>query len=180
MNLRLQSTTLALSGSPQRGVHVGERALAISSRLGVVAYELAALHSLAFACTLAGQHRRALDLCSRQIVLSKDIGDKRREAQARGVLGDAYRGLGELEKAVDSWLSALPLFRSQHAYRHAALCLQRLAGAYEEMTRYPEALASLEESLLIFQRLRLPGKVGQVQDALARCRMAEESRPSVC
>jgi len=180
MNLRLQSTALALGGSPHRGVDIGEHALAISTRLGVVAYELATLHNLAFACTLAGQHRRALDLCARQLVLNRDIGDKRREAQARGVLGDAYRGLGQPEKAVDSWLSALPLFRSQHAYRHLALCLQRLAGAYEEMTRYPEALASLEESLLIFQRLRLPRKVDQVQDALARCRMAVEGRPSLC
>ena len=123
----------ALEGS-DRAVKTCERALDIAVSPGTPSYELATLHTLAFACTLLGLHRRAVDACMRQIAFSRDLGDPRREAMARAVLGDAYQGLGQPHRAVDSWLSAAPVFRAHYAVPpHYALCLLRLANTYQEM-----------------------------------------------
>lgn len=172
MNMRLRSNALAFLGDADGAVEVSEQALVIASELKAVTYELAALHNLAFAFTRAGRHQRAIDPCARQIQLSKELGDVRREAQARAVLGDAYFGLGQPDKAVGSWLAAEALFRDCHAHRYYAVCLLRLGGAYEAMDRFQEAVTCLEESLLVFRRLRIAGKAAEALEALDRCRGA--------
>lgn len=170
MNLRLRANTLARQGSTAHAVVVGEQALALANALGETTYELAALHNLALACTCAGQHQRAVDLCNRQIQLSKLLRDARREAVARAVLGDAFLGLGQFEKAVTSWRSAIAHFRDSQAHRFHATCLLRLGKLYEYMKLYPEAMNCLEEGLLLFRQLRVSHRADEARDALDRCR----------
>lgn len=177
MNLRLKSTVLTF-GDTDWAVRVSEHAVAIALTLGVSSYELAALYTLSFACTRAGLYQRAVNVCLRQIALSQDLGDLRMEAMARAVLGDAHQGLGHLNEAIDSWLSASRVFRAHHAYRHYAICLLRLGTAYGEMGNSRDALACLEESLPIFERLQVPYLVEQAQDALERLRSLR-ARPAI-
>jgi DNA-binding SARP family transcriptional activator/DNA-binding XRE family transcriptional regulator len=169
MHLRLMTIAHAMCGAGDDAVAAGQQALAIAVDLRVASYELAALHDLAFACTRAGQHARAVSVCRRRIEISRELGDVRAEAEAHGVLGDAHYGLGDYATAVTHYLRALPVFRDLCAGRHHALCLEKLGRAYEAMGRYPEAIHYLKESLTDFCQLHLPDKVEQVQDALDRC-----------
>lgn len=178
MNLRLQSTVLTYQGSSERAVRTSEQAVAIAVTFDVAAYELAALHTLAFVCTRAGQYRRAADVCMRQIALSRELGESRREALARAVLGDAYQGLGLMHEAIDSWLAATPVFRDHHAHRYLALCLLRLGNTYLEVGNVRDAVACLEESLSIFEQLRLPSFAKRSQDTLERLR-AIQTGPAI-
>ena len=143
MNLRLQGNALACLGSPARAVAVSEQALSMARSLGAVPYELAALNTLASTCTRAEQHQRVIDVCMRQIRLSKGLGDVHSEALAYAVLGDALRGLSQVEQAIRSWLSAAALFRECHAHRYYAICLLRLGNAYEALSLFREAVTSL-------------------------------------
>jgi hypothetical protein len=52
--------------------------------------------------------------------------------------------------------------------RPYGLCLMKLGYADEPMSRYPEAIRYLGESLPLFRQLCLPHKVKQVQQALER------------
>ena len=114
----------------------------------------------------------------RQISLSRDLGDLRMEAVALALLGDAYRGLGHLDRALDSWLSAAPVFQAHHARRHYATCQLRLGNVYEELGKPLDALACLDESLRIFEQLHVPYLAKQAQDALERLR-GTRTRPAI-
>jgi tetratricopeptide (TPR) repeat protein len=174
LNLRLLGVTLVWGGRRGRSVRACERAVAIAGRLGGP-FELAALHNLAFACTLTGQYDRAVTVCLRQIELSNQLGDVRREALSRGVLADAYYGLGKYDLAVESLLRALPVFHDHGTHRHHALCLVKLGYAYEQMAAYPLAIGYLRESVTRFRELRLASQTEQAQQALDRCRAASDS-----
>lgn len=169
LNLRMKATALAYEDADQ-ALGIGEHALAVARTLGVPSYEMAALNTLAVVCTRVGLPQRAVDACTRQIALSRDLGDPRMEAMAKAVLGDAYRGLGQLHKATDSWLSAAPVLRAHHAHRHYATCLLRLGNIYQEVGKPLDALACLEESLPIFEQIRVPYLIEQARDALERLR----------
>jgi tetratricopeptide (TPR) repeat protein len=169
MSLGNVGIALAQLGENDQAVQAGESALAMASALGVASYELEALLSLAYTCTLTGRHERAVTLCLRGIEMSRKLGDICGESVARGILGDAYHGLGDYQQAATSLLRALPVFRDHSARHFQAVCLLKLGYAYEAMGS-PEAIGYLEESLQIFRRLRLPGKADRAQQALNRCK----------
>jgi tetratricopeptide (TPR) repeat protein len=169
LNLRLLGNALAWLGAGDRAVSASESALTIAADLGSDSYELAALQSLAFTCTLGGQHERAVTLCLRGIELSQGLGDVCTEALLRGSLGDAFHGLGRYEEAVGSLLRALPVFRSHSSRRFHGVCLLKLGYAYQAMGS-PEAVGYIEQSLGIFRQLRLLRRVEQAEHALDRCR----------
>jgi tetratricopeptide (TPR) repeat protein len=175
VNLRLLSNALAFTGLADDAMEPGERALAMAITLGAPTYELAALHSLAFSCTLSGRFERAVPICLRRIEISRKLGRSCGEALALGVLGDAYAGLGRYQEASDSLLLALPIFRDHGVARLHALCLLKLGQVHEAMGRSPEAIGYLEESVVIFQQLRLPRKAELARQALDRCRTASSS-----
>jgi tetratricopeptide (TPR) repeat protein len=172
MQLRFRAVLLSYLGISDHAVEMGEQALSMARTLDVASYELAALNSLAFVQTRAGQHKQAVDLCVRQVQLCQELGDSYREAIARAVLGDALCGLGRVEEAVSSWLSAATLFQGTHAHRFYALCQLRIGQAYEAMKLVPEAVTCLEESVVVFRRLRIVPKIEEAQATLERCRAA--------
>jgi tetratricopeptide (TPR) repeat protein len=90
------------------------------------------------------------------------------------MLGDVYQRLGEYDRAVQSLLRALSVFRDLQAHRYRALCLAKLGHAYEQMAAYPKAVGCLEESVAKFHELRLSGRAEQAQQALDRCRAASD------
>lgn len=169
--MRALGDALGELGNGDEAVAACDRALAIATGMGPT-YVLAALHNVALACTLAGQHGRAVSVCMRRIELSQRLGDIRGMAMSRAVLGDAYHGLGMYKEAIASFLQAMPTFQDRHAQRHHALCLLKLGYAHEGLERYPEAISYLEASLPIFRRLRLSHKVAEAQRALNRSRAA--------
>jgi tetratricopeptide (TPR) repeat protein len=169
LNLRSLAMAHGMRGAGDRAVADSEAALAIAADLGIAPYKLAASQTMALALTWSGQYERAASLCLRTSELSRELGDVRGDAFAHGMLADAYHGQGRYELAIQSLLQALPPFRAHGVGRYHGLCLMKLGREYEAMGRYPEAIRYLEASLVIFRQLRMPHKVEQVQDALARC-----------
>jgi DNA-binding SARP family transcriptional activator/tetratricopeptide (TPR) repeat protein/transcriptional regulator with XRE-family HTH domain len=171
-NLRCLNVSLIRVGQADQAITAGETALAIATDLGIGAYTLAALHNVAYTCTLTGQYARAVELCHQRIRLSQELGDIRGQALSLGVLADAYYGQGQYDLAVQSLHQAMQSFAAHGADRNHALCLMKLGLAYEAMGSHQQAIRHLQDSLPVFHQLRLPHKVKQVEDVLARCRSA--------
>lgn len=171
MNTRLLGNVLACLGEGSSALTLSERAYAAAVRLGVEAYERTAIQTLAYVCTLVGEHERAIGLCMRAEALSRKLGDARGAALSQGVLADAYRGLGRAEDAAKCLRRVLPVFADHHARRFQALCLMKLGLVYEEMGS-AEAVPFLEESLTIFDELGLKARAAMAEEALARWRPA--------
>ena len=149
---------------------MAESAVAIALDLGAATYQLAALHTLAFSCVLAGQYDRSIQLCHRRIELSRELGDVRGEAHCYGVLGDAYSRQGKWGLTIQSLQRALPVFEEHRALRHYGLCLFKLGCAYEGLGSYPEVIEYLERALQVFRQLHLPARADLAQQVLDRCR----------
>ena len=172
INLRLHGISLARLGHPAEAMAACERAVAIAVSFDESLYEMAALHSLAFACTLTGQFERAISLSKRRLELCQGVGNLRAEAHVLDVIGDACDGLGEHEQAIELRLKVIPVFRDYQTRRHFALSLMKLGCSYEQLGQYPEAIANLKESLAILTQLRFPHKTELARQALQRCEQA--------
>ena len=65
-----------------------------------------------------GEVEKAIEHYQEALVISRETGDRRGEANSLGNLGTAYEKLGDLVRAVDHWRQALDIFvaiRSPHA-----------------------------------------------------------------
>lgn len=67
------------SAGVNQAAEADESALAIATDLDVAAYTLAALHNVAYTCTLTGQYAHAISLCQQRIKLSQELSDVRGE-----------------------------------------------------------------------------------------------------
>jgi DNA-binding SARP family transcriptional activator/tetratricopeptide (TPR) repeat protein len=177
LTLRVLATAHASLGHADRAVAIVEQAAVLAEELGAVPYKLVVQHCLAYVCTLVNQHERAAIVCREAIELSCELGDIASEALMRGILGDAYQGLGRYSDAADSLKRALPALRRDQRQRLHAVCLLKLGYAYEAMGS-PEAIGYLEESARIFTELRLPRKADAARLALQRCTVTTVMAPS--
>jgi tetratricopeptide (TPR) repeat protein len=165
LTLRNLATAHASLGYADRAVAIVEQAAALAEELGAAPYKLVVQHCLAYVCTLVNQHERAAIVCKEAIELSRELGDVASETLMRGILGDAYQGLGRYSDAAETLERALPV------------CLLKLGYAYEAMGS-PEAIGYLEESARIFTELRLPRKADAARQALLRCTAVTVTAPS--
>jgi DNA-binding SARP family transcriptional activator/tetratricopeptide (TPR) repeat protein len=177
-NLRRLGSAAAFGGEGESGVALAERAVSIAAELFGGSYcELAAIHNLAFVCSVAGFYERALETSVLSIELSRKLGSVRDEAISHGVLGDAYRGLGEYRASIDALLHALSVLRAHHVDRHAAVCLLKLGYTYEDSGQVAEAIRYFEQARELFRELHLTHKVDVSQQALDRCRALRSASP---
>lgn len=170
-NLRRLAAITALAGQGENGVALAEQAVGIATELFAGSYcELAAIHNLAFVCAVAGKYERAVEMSVLSVDLSRNVGSVRDEAVSHGVLGDAYRGLGEYRASIDEFLCALSILSTHHADRHAAVCMLKLGYAYEGAGQIAEAIGSFEQARDLFHELHLTHKIEVSEQALDRCR----------
>jgi DNA-binding SARP family transcriptional activator/tetratricopeptide (TPR) repeat protein len=172
VNLQLLAIALAWTGDADAAIAAGKHAIAIARALQALECELAALHTLAHIYWLAGRSEQATWACLQAIQLSRRLGDACGEAMALGYLGDAYRELGWYEESAGCLLRALPVFANTSKRRFQALCLLKLGYSYAAMGCIPEAIAHIEDSIIMFRQLRIPAKIDEAQAALDRCRAA--------
>lgn len=169
LNLRLLSSSLGALGLGDEAISAARQALAIANRLGGKSYELAALHSVGWAYTAAGQHDRAIEVCSLRLALSLELDDSLAQATSYGVLGDAFYRQGDFELALRRFLSALEILKAHQARSYTALCLFKLGQVYVAMQQYTEAVPCLTEAAAVFAELRLKRKDADARELLARC-----------
>ena len=172
LNLRAKATALAMLSQGEQAIQTAERAVAVAVELGVATYEVAALHTLSHAYSLAGRYQRTIEIGPRRIQLSTELGDTLGTALCQGMTADAYLGLGSYDLAARNLLQALPVFRRQHSLRFYGVSLLKLGQAHMGMGRYREAIGYLKESLQVFQQVDLPAKAEQARQALASCHAA--------
>jgi DNA-binding SARP family transcriptional activator/tetratricopeptide (TPR) repeat protein len=99
--------------------------LAIATRLGDPAAELAALTGLGHAYRMTGGYPHAIDHYGRALAISRDTDDRAGELAALGGLGDTYFTVGEHQQATDHYRELLAAAR---AAGHRLAELKALAG----------------------------------------------------
>ena len=99
--------------------------LAIATRIGDPAAELAALTGLGHAYRMTGGYRVALRHYRRALTVARDVGDRAGELTALGGLGDTYLTTAEHQQATDHYRELLGLAR---AAGHRLAEMKALAG----------------------------------------------------
>jgi tetratricopeptide (TPR) repeat protein/DNA-binding XRE family transcriptional regulator len=150
-----------------------ERALALARELGEPALELEILHTAAHVCNLAGLHDAALRHCEVGTPLARRLGLQVNVAGLSGIRGDSHHSLGRYREAVEAFRSALPVFRDHFLHRHHALCLLKLGYAYQALGDREAAARHLQESVEIFDRLRLDHYTTRAREALRSVRPSQ-------
>jgi tetratricopeptide (TPR) repeat protein/DNA-binding XRE family transcriptional regulator len=171
--LRIRAIALAnLPGRREEAIASAEQAHVLAAGLGHATLEHEILHSTANVYNLTGRHEDALQLRQDGLALGRDLGEQAL-ADWLCLLGDAYHGLGRYSEAAESLRSALPFFRDRFMRRHHALCLLKMGYAYQAMGDYRSAISHLQESLGIFEQLKLDHYTRRAREALLTCHSSQ-------
>lgn len=83
-------------------------------------------------------------------------------------IGITYGDLGDLNRGIEDYQQALPLFCSIDYLRGEAVVLSNLGQIYEQLGSSPQAIEPLTLALDLFHRLRDDNAVNQVEEFLNR------------
>ena len=86
----------------------------------------------------------------------REIGDRRGEGNHLGNLGNAYRNLGEVERAIDFYQQALTISRDIGDRRGEGADLGNLGIAYRNLGEVERAIELMEASVKIFDEIKSP------------------------
>ncbi len=140
---------------------------------------------------LAGNARRAVDeYLVRALVVQNQLGSEQGRADVQNAFGVAYRNLGELPRAVDSYEQAAAIRRRIGDERGYATTLRNLANIHTVRGEHALAKSQLTEALALLQRLGdqpgiaevyndfgvLAEERGSYEEALERYRQALRAR----
>jgi eukaryotic-like serine/threonine-protein kinase len=140
---------------------------------------------------LAGNSRRAADeYLVRALVVQNELGSEQGRADVLNAFGAAYRDLGTIERAAESYEQAAAIRRKIGDERGYATTLRNLAALHTLRGEYPAAQAKLTEALALLQRLGdgpgiadlyndfgvLAEQRGSYEEALERYRQALRAR----
>jgi tetratricopeptide (TPR) repeat protein len=139
----------------------------------------------------AGRARRAVDeYLVRALVVQNQLGSEQGRAEILNAFGVAYRDLGEMPRAVESYEQAAAIRRRVGDERGYATTLRNLATIHTMRGEYAPAQAKLTEALALLQRLgdqpglaevyndfgALAEQRGNYEEALERYRQALRAR----
>ncbi|WP_433472064.1 tetratricopeptide repeat protein [Spirillospora sp. CA-142024] len=88
-------------GHADEALENGRRALDLAAELGATREQAYALHTMASACRLIGKHARAVEHVTGEIVIRRDMDDRRGLRQALELLRDLHQALGDQAAAAD-------------------------------------------------------------------------------
>ncbi|MFG2019928.1 tetratricopeptide repeat protein [Actinomadura geliboluensis] len=88
-------------GRADDALETGRRALDLAAELGAAREQAHALHTMARASQLLGKHARAVEHVGAEIVVRRDMDDRRGLRAALELLGDSHRALGDRAAAAD-------------------------------------------------------------------------------
>jgi tetratricopeptide (TPR) repeat protein/TolB-like protein len=139
----------------------------------------------------AGNSRRAAEeYLVRALVVQNELGSEEGRADVLNAFGAAYRDLGTIERAAESYEQAAAIRRKIGDERGYATTLRNLAALHNLRGEYPAAQAKLTEALALLQRLGdrpgiadlyndfgvLAEQRGSYEEALERYRQALRAR----
>ncbi|MFF7193141.1 BTAD domain-containing putative transcriptional regulator [Streptomyces sp. NPDC008079] len=115
-----------------------------------------------------GDHDLALEYGRQSLDLHYAVGDADRVATVLGNLGDAHLGAGDPAAAIACYRRALGMWRERGLLTSTARSLTSLGEALRTVGRYDEAVAALEETVAILDRLGDRGTAADTLEVLAR------------
>jgi tetratricopeptide (TPR) repeat protein len=134
-------------------IHWLEDGLRASKVLKYKKAEAAHLGNLGNAYSDLGDARKATDYHEQQLVIAREIGDRRGEGIALGNLGNAYLDLGDARKATDYHEQQLVIVRETGDRRGEGLVLGNLGIAYKNLGEVHKAIDYYEQSLVITREI---------------------------
>ena len=134
---------------PEECVSELERALLLHQECGDWLGELKALQNLVLGYGLIQDHDKALEYGARALARYEEYPEPQQlprfQARLHSGMGDSYLSNLQYAEAIEQYQRALGLFEPEG--RDRVLSLGSLGDAYRGAERFPEAVASLEESL---------------------------------
>ena len=89
-------------------------------------------------------------------MISREIGDRRREVNHLGNLGNAYRNLEQIEKAIEYYEQALVISKEIGYKRGEGTDLGNLGNAYSHLGQLEKAIDYYEKALVIGKEIKYP------------------------
>jgi DNA-binding CsgD family transcriptional regulator/tetratricopeptide (TPR) repeat protein len=148
--INLADIHVLLSGRV-RASELYTRALELARAIGARSSEATALQGLASAMLAEGRTQRALELYADVLAIARGLGDRTREGYVLTDLGKLYRGLAQIDEAIDHLERAVDMFsvvKRRHAEAEARFELGR---AFEQRGEYARA-AELMQARLDYRR----------------------------
>ena len=105
------------------------------------------LGTLGLAYAALGQAERAIGFYEQQLVIVREIGDRRGEGNALGNLGNAYADLGQAERAIGFYEQQLVIVREIGDRRSEGSALGNLGTAYAALGKAERAIGFYEQAL---------------------------------
>ena len=103
---------------------------------------------------LMGNSQQGLETCMQALDLSRNRGDRKNEARARSIIGEAYFDLGDLKKALLYEQTALKLAQDLAESQQQAQALLRTGYARVSLGDILEALNAYQEALNRFRSVQ--------------------------
>jgi tetratricopeptide (TPR) repeat protein len=116
-----------------------------------------------------GDVGEAIEFYEQQLVIVREIGDRRGEGNALGNLGIAHYSLGDARQALEFHEQRLAIAREIGNRRGEGNALLNSAVALHTLGNRPEAIARAEAALAIYEAVESP-TAAKVRAALAEWR----------
>jgi tetratricopeptide (TPR) repeat protein len=155
---------LRRDGRPQEALAAAELAVDIL-RDGPRDTLARAMNALGFACTHAGQHRRALTHCERALTIQREIGDRYGAADSVDSLGYINAQLGDHASAGRRYRQAIGLYRSIGERYGEAVAWRGLGDSRHRDGQTDQARAAWQRALELFEEIEA-GEAADVRDRL--------------
>ncbi|CAB4024371.1 tetratricopeptide repeat 28-like, partial [Paramuricea clavata] len=114
------------------------------------------------------KYRNAVKCHEEEIKIAKDLGNKVREGEALGNLGNAYTGLCEYQKAIELHEESLKIAEDYVVQADERRANGNLGNAYVASGQYRKALDFQRRALEISQQLSHRAAEGRIHESMAR------------
>ncbi len=108
----------------------------------------------------------------KQLVITREIGDRRGEGHALGNMGLSYAGLGENQRAIELYDQALAIAREVGDRRGEGNVVWNMARAFDAIGERSRAIDCAEAALVIREHTEDP-KTEKVRKQLAEWKAGE-------
>ena len=147
---------LQARGERPKALALFKQALAVVRGLDQNQFEIETriVNDIGYLQILMGNSQQGLETCVQALDLSRSRGDRKNEARARSIIGEAYFDLGDLKKALLYQQTALRLAQDLRESRHLAQALLRTGYVRVSLGDILEALNAYQEALNRFRSLQ--------------------------
>ncbi len=140
-------------GDFPRAIEYSEEGLEFYRKVGFMSWSGAMMVWNAWARLHAGDLQKAMEIAEEAIQITKKTGDLSGHCFALGVLGTAYRTMGEWDRAQKYYMKALEIAERVHMYWLLPLSNSSLGRLFYEKEEYGKAREILLKQIKVIQKI---------------------------